>query len=273
MRKSNLIFHFINAAIFVILEVAALGMLRRNAELQDSWMAKGGQAVMQGIWGASQNISDYFSLRQANDSLAMENFQLRARLADLEEFIADSVRISKLPNDRIAKGYRYTPATISKISNNTQHNYIIINKGSEDGVTKGVGVITGKGAIGVIDGVGKHYSYARSFQNHGMSISARIGKTGISGPMVWDGIHSNGALLKEIPLHFEIAAGDTVYTSGFSSIFPPDIPLGVAGESRIVNGSTSEIKIRLFEDFSALRYVTIVENMGRDEIKELEGKR
>jgi len=68
----------------------------------------------------------------------------------------------------------------------------------------------------------------------------------------------------------EIAVGDTVYTSGFSSIFPPDIPLGVTGESRIVNGSTSEIKVRLFEDFSSLRYVTIVENLGREEIRQLE---
>lgn len=273
MRKSNLIFHFINAAIFIALEVAALSMLRNNAPLQNTWMAKGGQAVMGGIWGATQNVSDYFSLRQANDSLALENFQLRSRLAELEEFIADSILTSRLPNDGIAKGYRYTPATISKISNNTQHNYIIIDKGSEDGVVRGVGIITGKGAVGVIDGVGKHFSYARSFQNHGMSISARVGKIGISGPMVWDGINSNGALLKEIPLHMEISVGDTVYTSGFSSIFPPDIPLGVTGESRIVNGSTSEIKVRLFEDFSALRYVTIVENLGRNEIKELEESR
>ena len=90
--------------------------------------------------------------------------------------------------------------------------------------------------------------------------------------MSWDGIHSNGALLKEIPHHVEISAGDTVYTSGFSSIFPPDIPLGVTGESRIVNGSTYEIKVRLFEDFAALRYVTIVENLGRKEINQLEGK-
>ena len=273
MRKSNLIFHIINAAIFIALEVAALSMLRNNASLQNSWMAKGGQAVMEGIWGMTQDISDYFSLKQANDSLAMENFHLRCRLAELEEFISDSVRISRLPNDGMAKGYRYIPATIAKISNNTQHNYIIVNKGSEDGVTRGVGIITGKGAVGVIDGVGKHYSYARSFQNHGMSVSARIGKSGISGPMIWDGINSNGALLKEIPLHMDIQVGDTVYTSGFSSIFPPDIPLGVTGESRIVNGATSEIKVRLFEDFSALRHVTIVENLGREEIKELEGKR
>ena len=91
--------------------------------------------------------------------------------------------------------------------------------------------------------------------------------------MSWDGIHSNGALLQEIPHHMEIAKGDTVFTSGFSSIFPPDIPLGITSESRIVNGSTYEIQVRLFEDFAALRHVTVVENLGREEIKQLEGSR
>ncbi|MBR2072473.1 MAG: rod shape-determining protein MreC, partial [Alistipes sp.] len=116
-------------------------------------------------------------------------------------------------------------------------NYIIIGKGEADGVEKGDGVVTGNGAIGVIDAVSEHFSYARSFQNHGMSISARLGPTGTSGQLVWDGIRSNGAFLNEIPHHVEISVGDTIYTSGFSSIFPPDIPLGVTGKSRVVNGS------------------------------------
>lgn len=245
-------------------------MLRNNAPLQNTWIAKGGQAVMGGLWGMSQDVGDYFSLRQANDSLALENFRLRLRVAQIEKFVSDTLRISDIPATTL--GYKYIPATISKISNNTQHNYIIIDKGYDDGVLQGDGVITGKGAVGVIDAVSRNFSYARSFKNHGMSISARVGKTGISGPLVWDGVSSNGALLKEIPLHMEIAVGDTIYTSGFSSIFPPDIPLGTAGESRIVNGSTSEIKVSLFEDFSALRYVTVVENLGRKEIKELEDR-
>ena len=225
---------------------------------------------MKTVWGWGQDVGDYFSLKEKNDSLALENFHLRAHIADLEEYISDSIRVSRLPDDGIAKGFRYIPATISKISNNTQHNYMIIEKGSDDGVETGDGVITGKGAIGVIDGVSRHFSYARSFQNHGMSISARIGKSGISGPLSWDGISSNGALLKEIPHHVGITPGDTIYTSGFSSIFPLDIPLGITGETRIVNGSTYEIKVKLFEDFGSLRYVTIVENMGRKEINQLE---
>ena len=88
--------------------------------------------------------------------------------------------------------------------------------------------------------------------------------------MSWDGISSRKAILREIPHHVIFQQGDTVYTSGFSSIFPPDIPLGTTGKSKIVNGATYEIEITLFEDYGALRYVTIVENLGKDEIKILE---
>ena len=147
---------------------------------------------------------------------------------------------------------------------------MIIGKGAEDGVVQGAGVITGKGAVGIIDAVSEHYSYARSFKNHEMSISARLGRSGAVGPLSWDGRSSSGAILTEIPHHVEFQPGDTVYTSGYSSIFPADIPLGTAGEATIVNGATYEIKIRLFEDFGALRHVTIVENLGSEEMKALE---
>ena len=79
--------------------------------------------------------------------------------------------------------------------------------------------------------------------------------------------------MREIPHHVVFSPGDTVFTSGYSSIFPPDIPVGITGESRIVNGSTYEIEVKLFEDFGALRYVIVVENMGRDEMNRLEKKR
>ena len=64
--------------------------------------------------------------------------------------------------EEIAGNYRYTPATIMKISRNTQHNYMIIDKGSADGVVTGSGVITGKGAIGVIDAAIEQVSKQRS---------------------------------------------------------------------------------------------------------------
>ena len=271
MQKSNVIYHLIIAAIFILLEVAALNMLRNNGRLQNIWISKCTHAVMGTVWGSSQEVKQYFSLKTRNAALAQDNHDLRVRLAELEAMISDGGAAGRsVPADGIAGGFRYTPATIVKISNNTQHNYIIIGKGSDEGITKGSGVITGKGAIGVIDAVSDNYSYARSFKNHEMNISARLGKEGAVGPMSWDGFSSAGAILKEIPHHVEFQPGDTVYTSGYSSIFPADIPLGTVGEAKIVNGATYDIKVTLFEDYGALRYVTVVDNLGKDEIKKLE---
>ena len=269
MRKGNIIFHLINAAIFIALEVAALNMLHNNGKMQKIWISKGARAVSAALWGSSQSVGDYFSLKGRNDALAQENFELHLQLARLGANTSSSEHMTE---EGTVGNFRYIHAEIAKISNNTQHNYMIIGKGSDDGVTEGSGVITGKGAVGVVDAVSSRYSYARSFKNHEMNISARMGRKGAVGPLSWDGKSSDGAILKEIPHHVEFHPGDTVYTSGFSSIFPPDIPLGAVGKAKIVNGATYEIEIRLFEDFGSLRYVTIVENLGKDEMKELEDR-
>lgn len=226
---------------------------------------------MMGLWGTSQKISDYFSLAEANTALAEENFELQMRIMQLEE-ATQEYGIPEGPVPRNNRTFKFTNATIIKISSNLQHNYFIIDKGSKDGIVNGSGVITRNGAIGIIDAVSDNYSYAISFQNHNMNINARIGKDGRHGPMSWNGRSSNGAILKEIPHHLKIVPGDTVYTSGFSSIFPPDIPLGTIVKASIVNGATYDIDIDLFEDFGALRYVTIVENIGDRQISDLENR-
>ena len=87
---------------------------------------------------------------------------------------------------------------------------------------------------------------------------------------MWDGVSSGKALIKEIPLQYKYQPGDTVYTSGHSLVFPPDIPLGIAGGSRVINGATNEIEVNLFQDFSSIRYVTVVHNNSFDEIQQFE---
>ena len=90
MRKGNVIYHLINAAIFIILEIAALNMLRNNGELQNIWISKGSHAFMGTVWGFTQQVKDYFSLAKVNDDLAKENFELRVRLAQYEQAVADA---------------------------------------------------------------------------------------------------------------------------------------------------------------------------------------
>ena len=267
-KERSVVRNILTVAVFIILEIASVLMLSRNNQIQRLWIARISHGFMARTWGASQSVSNYFSLKRQNDELALENDRLQKLVRGYELAAREADPASKpvLADN----GFNYIPATIIKSSTNTQHNYLIIDKGSEDGVTRNSGIITDKGVIGIVDAVSSHYSYAISFLNTELFISARLGNSGAVGPLAWDGTGSDRAILKESPLQFKFAPGDTVYTSGYSTIFPPDIPIGVAGESKIINGATNEIKVDLFQNHKALKYVTIVSNTRAAEIEAIE---
>ena len=260
--------NLISAAIFIGLEFAALGLLSASAPIQNIWINRFSHRTMAFLWGGGENLRGYIGLAKRNEALERENEELSRMIREYSfrkfESEADS------PED--LHGFRYTPATIVKMSRNNQHNYIILDKGSADGIKTEDGIITANGVVGIIDAVDKHFCYGRAFTNANMKLSARIGRFGSVGPLIWDGISSNSAILKELPLHVTVHPGDTIFTSGFSTIFPPDIPLGIAGKTKTASGSTTEVDITLFQDFSQVRFVTIVENLKLDAIKELEEK-
>lgn len=270
-RRRTITGTLINTAVFILLEIAALGMLRHGDSLQDLFISRAAHGFLGYFWGVSENISDYASLRTENRHLAEEILRLTETITRLEEEAAAVAARDSADYTTAWRGkYEFIPAEVIKNSVNKQHNYLIIGKGSDDGVRPQTGIITSRGVIGIVDAVSRHYSYAISFLNSDSSISARIGKDGAAGPMAWDGKGSGNALLREIPLQVKFEEGDTVYTSGFSTIFPPDIPIGRITGSRIVNGATFEIKVSLFQDFSSVRHVCLVRNRDLDEIMSLE---
>lgn len=268
MQKRSPISGLMTAAVFIILEAAAVACLHYCNELQRTWLSKASHSVMAVLWGGGEKVRGYFSLAGKNDSLAMENARLAERVRRLEGRISDAGREPWSSPQGTGEMFVFTPAEIVKLSNNRQHNYLIIDKGAEDGIAEGAGIMTEKGVVGIVEHVSEHYSYALSFRNYKISVSARLGKEGPVGPMAWDGFRD--AVLEEIPHHLVHGLGDTVYTSGFSAIFPKDIPLGVTVGSKLKDGATYNLDVRLLEDFSCLKYVTVVSNPDAEEIRKLE---
>ena len=259
------------AAVFILLETAAIVMLNHNNSMQRLWTMRLSHGFMAKTWGFTQKVRGYFSLAGQNEELALENHRLREMIREYE----DAAKATDISLQSVARddGFVYTPAPIIKSGTNSQHNYLILDKGSEDGIVQNSGIISSKGVIGIVDAVSRHYSYAISFLNTEVNISSRLGGTGAVGPLAWDGKNTDGAILKEIPLQYRYSPGDTVYTSGYSVIFPPDIPLGTAGDASIINGATNEITVNLFQDYTALKFVTIVRNTRAAEIEALEQTR
>ena len=79
-------------------------------------------------------------------------------------------------------------------------------------------------------------------------------------------MHLNG-----IPFHVELAVGDTVVTSSYSSAFPEDIMLGTVYSIDQPSGENYyTILVELAVDFRALSYVDVIDNLKIDEIQILE---
>lgn len=263
------VYPLIIGAVFILLEVVSVSLLRRTSTLQDIWLNRMSHAVMGRLWSSGENLRNRFFLQKQNDALRAENFELQEKLRTYE-LAAEAARERGSGVAGTDHRFNYIPATVIKVSRNTSHNYIILNKGRADGVKPHSGIISENGVVGIVSAVDEHYCYGLTMMNNKISVSSRVGRDGIVAPLVWDGRHADKAYLTDLPLQYPIAEGDTVVTSGFSNIFPADIPIGVTGLSNMVNGSTNRTEVFLFQSFSALRYVTIVDNPERAEIAALE---
>ena len=161
------------------------------------------------------------------------------------------------------------PASIIKNTPNKQHNYLILNRGAKDGVEPEMGVVTHNAIIGVVGAVSENYCYVISFLNKSQKASAMISGTTDFGLLTWNGVDGNGATLSHVPLSSTAAVGDTVCTSGYSTIYPPDIPVGTITDVNAVSGMYKDMDVDLFQDIRSLKYVYIVQRHHQDEIDEL----
>jgi len=162
----------------------------------------------------------------------------------------------------------------AQVINNTvrnRNNYITLNKGSLHGVKPDMGIITHNGVIGIITDVSNNFSSAMSLLHSDIKISAKIKRNNQMGTVVWEGNDFRTATMMFIPPHIELTRGDTIVTSGFSHIFPPDIIIGTVGYFEVREGDNFyTLKVELACDFNSLNNVQIVKNLLRDEKIEIE---
>ena len=263
-------------AIFIILEIAALVMLKRSSTLQNIWLNRASHRATAMLWNNWNYVRNYFNLDKTNRELLERNELLNKELYLAKSRIAEyeKARTGQELRDTLAWRYKgnfiYVPANVVKMSLHQARNHFIIDKGYEDGISPHSGVIGDKGIVGIIYAVSRNYAYGLSLMNSNITISSKVGNPSITAPLVWDGLHSDRAVISDIPPHREIAAGDTVLTSGYSAFFPEGIPIGTTGVSKLVEGTNKHVEVNLFQDLKNLHYVTVTINRDLDEITELE---
>lgn len=231
------------------------------------------------IYSAISDIDSYFGLRNENEQLKEYNAKLLSEITELKSEIMELSSHEALLTDTMVRGFGsgYTFYTANVVNNqlNSINNFIVLDKGTEDGVTQEMGVFSSKGVVGIIYLASKNYSLVLPLLNSKSSTSCRIvGDEGASVPLLqWDGGDIRYSYLVDLPRYTKFDKGDTVVTSGHSEIFPGGITVGTIEDvENSVDGMFYRAKVKLSTNFASLESVFVVGNKGQSELKELMNK-
>ena len=270
--KFILKYHF--TILFIFIELVALFIIFQNNKYQKVKFLNASNFVTGTVYSAQSSVTEYFKLKEVNERLAQENAALQHQLKEI-----NYVEIPTLYNDTVfvmdtvivdtTRQLYFTTAKVISNSLNKQFNTVFINKGSNDGFYKDMGVINQEGVVGVIRSVSANYATVTPIINRDFNVNAKIKGSGFFGNLTWDGVDPTYAQLYDIPNHITPEIGDTIITSGYSQIFDEGYVIGYIDKVNSVPGkSFININVHLAVEFGNLNYIYGVENSIKEIINE-----
>ena len=244
---------------WLVLAVLSIMMLCQTNPYHRSIWFGSANVVAGGVCSTVDGVSGYFNLRVSNRDLMV-------RLAALEEenfALKQTMRLID-PEDTLRyNGLRYNFLTAHVVNNTiTQaENYLVIDKGEQDSVKVGMGVINPNGIVGQISKVSKRYAQVISVLNPKLQVSVCLLHQESVGSLVWDGESPQYARLEDLPRNVVCQAGDTIVTSGYGLSFPRGIPVGRITEAIPTrNNNFLSFKVELFTHFERVNDVHVIQN-------------
>lgn len=261
-----------NFILFVLLEVVSFYFIISTNNYWSATYFNTSNRYAAQVLAWSNAVNEYTNLRQVNAELAQENQLLNRRLTQLLQNRPPAPAMYQA-DSAFADRFKFTVAKV--VNNTTQlaNNYITIDKGTDDGIHPGMGVISPTGVVGKVKICNQHFSVITSILHSEYLVSSQLVKAGEIGSAKWDGIDPSLMKLEDIPSHRPVSKGDSVVTSGFNLTFPPGILVGRVRSVGIQPNQTfHDITLNLATNFSNLAFVYVVENRLRVEQDQLEKK-
>lgn len=268
----NLIYLFVQFGgliAFGVLEILCMYLVVNYNKKQKAIFINSSNTISGVLYEGFDQVTEFWNMSAVSDSLAEENARLRAQLRNaqfIENIIQDSAK-----NEETRQRYTFIAADIVNNSVRKHSNSLTINRGAKHGVKARMGVFDDKGIVGIIRNVGPRFSQVMSILHKESRVTAAIRRNNHFGPLIWDGNDPTIATLSDIPKHARLIEGDSVLTSGYSTIFPAGLMIGVIDTFWLEPGSNFyTIEVQLSNDLSKAKYVYVVNDLMREEIKTIE---
>ncbi len=235
--------------------------------------------LQEAVTNATRPVGDFFSGVAHLPSLARENADLKAEIADLQARIAATSQVAAQNQNLqnlldLQQSLRPPSVPAVVIANGMSNlNYsITIDRGSNDGVQKNDPVVTGSqdGArlVGIVVAVTPISADVRLLIDEGFSVPGRLATSGETGLVVGNG--DQDLTMQDIPANTKFPSGsatESVFTITYQigdqqSRFPPNILIGTV--SAVVQGvqPDAQVSVRPAVDFSSLETVLVLQTAG-----------
>jgi rod shape-determining protein MreC len=230
-----------------------------------TWLAKRYHAVQSLI----TQPEDVTTLRQKNSQLEAENSRLQVQIVELQQQVTEAQLLSTLVDyERRHVDNKYVAATVIARDVSPFMHYVIIDKGSDAGLRKGMPVVTDQGLVGNIAAVTAGAARIQLINDPGSTINVILQKSDVEA--VLNGQITGEIVLNMISQNAAVQAGDLVMTSGLGGNYPANIVIGqlvtIRNEASSLFQSAS---IQPAVDFSQLEIVLVITNFQPIEISPL----
>ena len=256
--------------LFILLEGISFVLLFSFNNYQSASMFTSTNEVAGNIYSMISDVDGYFTLNDENQALLEHNKELIREIEALKEELAtlkDSSAIAAFPDGK----FRFNTARAVNNSLNKLQNFITIDKGENDGIGSEMGVFNDKGVVGITYTSSENFTIVLPLLNGKSRLSCRVSGGNSYCTLQWDGDDTRYSYLVDLPRYGEFTQGDTVITSGFSSIFPEGLPVGsIESLEDSEDGLFYKAKVKLFVDFGNIDNLFVVGNDSKKEQEELE---
>jgi rod shape-determining protein MreC len=203
---------------------------------------------------------DVARLSQLNDQNEAEIARLQSQIIELQQQNSELEVLSALLDfaRTHAENEYITAAVIGRDVSPFLH-YIIINRGSDDGLRRGMPVVSSQGLVGRVAAVTADGARVQLITDPGTAINVRIQPSGAEGSLA--GSITGDITVESIPQDAAIQTGDLVLTSGLGGNFPPDMLIGqVSGVRQRPVELFQTANLEPVVDFSQLEIVLVIVN-------------
>ena len=210
------------------------------------------------------SIDDYFSLRDKNQHLQVENTRLSYENSRLQNALLENIRLRKLLQFKYEMGYEFIPAKVVGFSPQNFVTGYLLSTEDYQRVRKNAAVMTSDGLVGKIVKKSGKYLICQNLLDPSSRVSVRVQRNRELGIVSWGG--GNSLLLNNIPNSVDILKGDVLFTSGMSRIFPPHIKVGVVYSiQKSTKQLFQQIIVHPVVNFNILEEVFILQAKEEDE--------